>query len=177
MKLNQYIEKHGIASAKEMGTHLFRQGDPDSSLYLVRSGLLKAYYLSSDGKENIKSFISPGGTIGSLSANHADGLCTFNLVCLKPSEVVCVNFQSLYEARQHDLELSTDIIDFLLGFARKKERREFELLCLSAEERYRQLLEKAPDLLELVTQDQIARYLGMTPVGLSRIKKRLSQNT
>ena len=65
--------------------------------------------------------------------------------------------------------------DFLLAYGIKKETREFELLCLPAEERYRRLLDAAPSLFERVTQNDIARYLGVTPVGLSRIKKRVDQ--
>ena len=34
-------------------------------------------------------------------------------------------------------------------------------------------MQNTPDLLKLVTQNEIARYLGVTPVGLSRIKKRV----
>ena len=52
----------------------------------------------------------------------------------------------------------------------KKERREYEFLCLSAEERYRLLIKRSPDLVRQVTQNEIARYLGITPVALSRIR-------
>ena len=54
----------------------------------------------------------------------------------------------------------------------KKERREREFLTESAEERYRMLLERSPALFDKVTQKDIARYLGITPVALSRIRKR-----
>jgi|GEM_PF-5159862 len=41
------------------------RGEEDQSIYMVKSGLLKAYYLSSDGKENIKSFLMPGDNTAS----------------------------------------------------------------------------------------------------------------
>ncbi|MBL4788193.1 MAG: hypothetical protein JKY60_03815, partial [Kordiimonadaceae bacterium] len=63
--------------------------------------------------------------------------------------------------------------DLLLSLAMKKERREYELLCLSAEQRYRLLLERQPDLVSKIKQQDIALYLGITPVALSRIKKRM----
>jgi CRP-like cAMP-binding protein len=66
------------------------------------------------------------------------------------------------------------MVDFLLSFGIRKELREYELLCLSAEERYRRLLTNTPALLDKVTQNDIARYLGVTPVGLSRIKTRVN---
>ncbi|MGD1947535.1 MAG: Crp/Fnr family transcriptional regulator [Croceivirga sp.] len=43
----------------------------------------------------------------------------------------------------------------------------------SNEERYSRLLEKRPDLFQRVPNYLIASYLGMTPVGLSKLRKRL----
>ena len=57
----------------------------------------------------------------------------------------------------------------------KKELREHDLLCLSAEERYRNFLNDSPALVERITQMDMARYLGITPIALSRIKGRLSK--
>ena len=173
MKLGAFIASKGTPLTKLAGDHLFRQGDHDRSLYVVHDGLLKAYYLSADGKEHIKSFILPGDSIGSLMSSYAQKACTFSLVCLKPCQLTVVKFSDLYEASKSDNEISADIVDFLLGFGMKKENREYELLCLSAEERYKRMLQTAPAILELVTQNEIARYLGVTPVGLSRIKKRV----
>ena len=173
MKLGEFISQNGKPLALGAGEYVFRQGEPSKSLYLVKSGLLKAYYLSSDGRENIKSFILPGDNIGSLTAIHSGEACTFSLICLKACELIKLPFEALYEASQTDAEISAAIVDFLLKFGMKKEMREYELLCLSAEDRYRRLLEHTPQLFDLVTQNEIARYLGITPVALSRIKKRL----
>lgn len=175
MTLSEFIAQNGTTIVRMQGEHLFRQGDQDPSLYFVKTGLLKAYYLSADGKENIKSFIIPGDNIGSLMAGYAGKTCTFSLVCLQQCELICVPFNTLYQASQSDPDLAAAIVDFLLTFAMKKEVREYELLCLSAEGRYKRLLENTPDLPKLVTQNEIARYLGITPVGLSRIKKRLTE--
>jgi CRP-like cAMP-binding protein len=175
MNLDEFIARNGTSRNTEAGEYLFRQGETSQSLYIVRSGLLKAYYLSADGKENIKSFLLPGDNIGSLSAIHAGGGCTFSLVCLQACELIVVEFSALYEASRSNATISASMVDFLLGFGMKKEMREFELLCLSAEDRYLRLLESTPEMFNLVTQNDIARYLGITPVALSRIKKRASQ--
>lgn len=173
MKLSEYVRKNGRGSIVEAGGHIFHQGDRDRFIYTVQSGLLKAYYTSEDGKENIKSFIMPGSQIGSLAANHAGEQSTFSLMAITQSKLIAVNFSDLYEASQIDPELASEIVNFLLDFGIRKELREFELLCLSAEDRYTRLLEQNPQLFDLVTQNEIARYLGVTPVGLSRIKKRV----
>lgn len=84
-----------------------------------------------------------------------------------------MDFDALYAASQQNVQIASRVLDFLLGFAMKQERREMELLSLSAEDRYRLLIERSPELLDRVKQKDIARYLGITPVALSRIRKRM----
>jgi CRP-like cAMP-binding protein len=55
-------------------------------------------------------------------------------------------------------------------------RRNNHLRVLSNQERYLRLLQKRPDLFQRVPQYLIASYLGLTPVGLSKIRKRLASS-
>ncbi|MEZ9231384.1 Crp/Fnr family transcriptional regulator [Vibrio amylolyticus] len=173
MEFSKFINSEGQPIAKATGEHVFMQGENDDSLYLIKQGVVKAYYLTSDGQERVKSFLSNGDVIGSMSAAYQKQKTTFGLICLEPTEVLKFNFEQLYLQSQSNHQLAREIIDLLLAFAMKKEARERELLCLSAEQRYQDLIAKSPDLMEKVTQNDIARYLGVTPVGLSRIKHRL----
>lgn len=175
MQFSQFLETYGKPLKAEAGEHLFRQGEDHGSLYAVRQGLLKAYYLSGEGKEHIKSFIQPGDFIGSLTASHGRQSASFSLVCLQPTDLIQLDFDKIYAASRDNADIAGVVVDFLLAFAMKKERREYELLCLSAEDRYRELLKNAPHIMDMVTQNEIALYLGVTPVGLSRIKKRVAE--
>jgi len=47
-------------------------------------------------------------------------------------------------------------------------------MASSPEERYSQLQQKRPGLVDRVPQHQLASYLGITPESLSRIKRRLN---
>jgi len=173
MNFFDFLQKEGKRVVKAQYEHVFMQGAPDRSLYFVQSGLLKAYYTAEDGKEFVKSFLLPQDIIGSLTSAYSEKSCSFSLVCLAPTELLEVPFRTLYEYSRSDHDIANEMIELLLRFAMKKERREFEFLCLSAEERYCLLAETSPILLEKVTQNDIARYLGVTPVALSRIKKRV----
>jgi DNA-binding MarR family transcriptional regulator len=44
----------------------------------------------------------------------------------------------------------------------------------SPEQRYLNLVEQRPDLIQRVPQHQIASFLGITPQSLSRMRKRLA---
>lgn len=52
----------------------------------------------------------------------------------------------------------------------EKQQQQIELLTKTAEERYKILLEKFPDINQRIAQKHIASYLGITPQSLSRIR-------
>jgi CRP-like cAMP-binding protein len=57
------------------------------------------------------------------------------------------------------------------------EDRLVSFITQTPEERYRQLLQMQPDLLQRIPQHYVANYLGITPVSLSRIRKRMAATT
>jgi CRP-like cAMP-binding protein len=63
----------------------------------------------------------------------------------------------------------------LMPFDERKEKRERELLTLDAEERYRCFVAETPGLARRIPQKILARYLGVTAVGLNRIVKRVQR--
>ena len=172
MQFSEFVQQQGKPVRFGAGEHVFRQGDEDRSVYVLQKGLLKAYYLSDEGKENIKSFIQPGELIGSLASAYLKEDCSFSVVCLEPSVATEIEFDTLYAATKEDQEMASAMVEHLLNFSMRKERREREFLTESAEERYHMLLDSSPELFDKVTQKDIARYLGITPVALSRIRKR-----
>jgi len=54
------------------------------------------------------------------------------------------------------------------------QRRAASFILDSPEERYLNMVQERPGMLERVPQHMIASYLGVTPVSLSRIRKRIS---
>jgi hypothetical protein len=61
-------------------------------------------------------------------------------------------------------------------YGQRKEHREMELLTLSREDPYRNFLSNYPALATVIRQRDIASYVRITPVALSRIKARLKAN-
>ncbi|MBL7911865.1 MAG: hypothetical protein JNJ41_12480 [Bacteroidia bacterium] len=50
-----------------------------------------------------------------------------------------------------------------------------QLLSSSAEERYLEFNKTYPNLAQRVSQKMIASYLGITPEGLSRVRKKIAR--
>ncbi|MCG7923247.1 MAG: Crp/Fnr family transcriptional regulator [Candidatus Thiodiazotropha lotti] len=173
MSFEKFAKQHGQPLSVARHDCVFRQGDQDGMLYFVISGLLKAYYVSFEGKESIKSFIQAGSTIGSLSATYKGLPCTFSLMALEDTQLIRLPFKELVDATHNSHAIAEEVIQILLTLSMRKEQREYEFLSLPAEERYLNLCKRDPELVTRLTQNDIARYLGITPVALSRIKKRL----
>lgn len=169
MNLIQLAEQYGEIQTFSKKSIIFSQGENDEYIYIVLEGVLKAYYLSENGKEHIKSFLFKDDSIASLQALNGNN-CSFSLLSIKECRLLKLSYKKVIEIAANDIETANSIITMLMKFSMKKEQREYELLCLSAEQRYKSLLVRTPNIYEEVTQNDIAKYLGITPVALSRIK-------
>ena len=94
-----YFEQSGEAVRFNQGDTVFNQGDTDDSIYYIKAGLLKAYYVTADGKEFVKSFLKEKNIIGSLAALTSEGGCTFSLVCLEPTSLIRLPFRACAHPR------------------------------------------------------------------------------
>lgn len=155
------------------GTFLLRQGDYSDHFFIVRRGMAKAYYETIDGREFIKSFIREYECIASMQVIVAGSPSPFNLITVEDSHLLDVRGDRLMAVIEENADISNALNSLLIQVAMKKERREYELLCLSAEQRYLLFCEREPELMRRLSQNDVARYLGITPVALRRIRNRL----
>lgn len=174
-QFQELVVQNGRQITLEIGDHAFMQGDNDSHVYFVKSGLLKAYYIRADGKEHIKSFLAEGSIIGSMVALVDGDPCTFSLVASEPTLAIALPYKALADAAQNDISLANALVGFLSTYGKRKEQREYQLLSLSAEDRYAVMIETMPQIAERVSQADLAAYIGITPQALSRIKRRVSR--
>lgn len=170
--LARHVQRRRFAK----GEVVFRQGDPSRDIHVLRGGLVKLFYLTHDGKEWIKSFIADAGVFGSRRSQIAGGTSAFSAACLEPSEVLVLGYDRFRAALVQDAELLALFLELSEAMALKKEVREHDLLCLSAEARYRRFIAEQGDLAGRLMQVDIARFLGVTPVALSRIRRRYAES-
>ncbi|MBI3523401.1 MAG: Crp/Fnr family transcriptional regulator [Betaproteobacteria bacterium] len=151
------------------GQHLLQAGEPAVNIFFVEQGLLREYYLDSAGRESTRRVCKEGEFSGSLADLLAGGAAVVSIEVLEAGEVLAIDWASVDAlAEQHP-----SLMKFLRRSAEalylRKTRREFEMLTLSAAQRYRKFAQEAPGVDARLPRHIVASYLGITPVHLSRI--------
>lgn len=171
----QVFSKLFVVQHVEQGAHLVLPGAPLHHLYFVSQGLLRFYYIDADGREWNKSFVEEGSLAGAFSSYVLGLPAPYAIEALEPTTVLAARWSevaSLYEADPVFDRLGRRFAEWLLV---RKELRERAFLELDATERYQAFLSANPSLAARLPAYQIASYLGITEVALSRIKGKLGK--
>lgn len=159
--------------AADAGAEIFGQDRAHPWLYAVRKGLVKLVYLQQDGTEWIKSFSREGQFFGSLAALEPAGATAFGVTAVEDVVLERVEYALMDELAARHLAWSRAAYRLLWIFGSRKEQRERELLTLDAGQRLLAFRRAHPELAGRVPQKDLARHLGVTAVGLSRIAGKL----
>lgn len=155
------------------GESVFLAGDTPQELRFIESGIACNYYLKADGSRRNKSFLQSPDVIACLSSSHAQLPTRFGCEALTELQCFEVPVKALQRlSQQRDSWRSvTELL--ITRLALKKEAREADLLLCSATELYQKFIQQSPELESCLANYQIASYLGITEVSLSRIRAKL----
>ena len=91
-------------------------------------------------------------------------------MALESSEMLRISRKNIHELKQTPMGQLLFLISAEFSFV-DKQRQQIDLLVKTAEQRYLELLEKQPKLIQRTAQKHIASYLGITTQSLSRLRK------
>lgn len=173
-------EKNAIISldifhSVKKGTVLLKEGQKTKDSYFVLKGCIRTYYII-DGEEKTTAFYT-------------------EMEALTPPCVVSKTPSEYYISCTEDTILSVSNADMEAEVNRKFPK--FEIMCRvlseellakqridfdefktsSPEQRYLNLLQNRPDLIQRVPQHQLASFLGMKPQSLSRLRARILEKS
>jgi len=166
----------GQRQSLSKGAFFTRPGEPSTRFAVVLSGWLRHFYVDAKGKESVKAFRGPLEVSGPYAEILQRRPSRTFIEALTNAELLVFEVAKVDAAAERSLELQRLVRRFVEVQFVAKEQREFEFLMLSAEERYRQFCTSFPDLVTVLPQYQIASYIGITPVALSRIRARSARS-
>lgn len=170
-EINDLVEYMNVISVKK-NTIIVKEGQLCNSCYFVLKGCLRQYVVA-DGVEKTIAFYTEEQAVNFFTSYTSKTASASFLCSLEESVLLVGNpekdlelfikFPQLEQITQKMIQL--DFGNIQDNFAK--------FITSSPEDRYLNMLNEKPDLLQRVPLHQIASYLGITPESLSRIRKRL----
>lgn len=153
------------------GTVLLEAGRRSNKSFFVLQGCIRKYYII-DGDERTTAFFTEMEAVTPHCVAD-DTPSDYSVDCLEDSILVISSADMEPEVNGRFPKFETlckKLSEERLG----KQQIEFdEFKTSSPEQRYLNLLQKRPDLVQRVPQHQLASYLGITPQSLSRLRARI----
>jgi CRP-like cAMP-binding protein len=155
---------------------IFSSGLTHRKVALILSGYIRGYIIDSEGDEKNIILKAEGTFVGVPEGLFSSNPTKYNFEAIMDCDLLVFNLtdlEALAKINSAIFELYTwglkDNIATMLG-------RIESMVMLTPEERYQNLLKKYPHFFQAVFHKHIANYLGITPVSLSRIIKRLKDH-
>jgi CRP-like cAMP-binding protein len=170
-ELVKSINSSSMIKRFEKGSTILKEGDSYQEAFFVLKGCLRSYVLK-DGEDITIDFYLDEQAV--MPVGYSDlKPAEFSLECLEDSLVLINTENQEKEMIEEYPELKSLCLTMSEVLAEKIQVEYSAYKTSTPEERYRDLIEKKPELLQRVPQYQIASYLGIKPESLSRIKKRI----
>jgi CRP-like cAMP-binding protein len=153
--------------------YLLQEGDVCRSIAFVEKGALREYSVDENGNEQIIQFAIEGWTISDLYSFLTGEPATYNIEALEDCELVLLSKSAHEDLLKKLQKYETYIRLQITGAYLAMQKRLTSAFSLTPEERYNNLVQAYPDLVQRFPQHMIASHMGLTPETLSRIRRRM----
>lgn len=153
-----------------------QEGEKSTEIGFIIKGVFRSYYIDKSGNDVTKYFYSEGDILFSYVAYLSQKESMYCIQALEDSEILVVkisDFEKIVEGNYQLLLSYKKMIDKVLVI---KEEHAISFKLLNSVKRYKQFLNTYPVLEDRIKQCHLASYLGITPVSLSRIRRKLNLN-
>lgn len=170
------VEEHEVSKCLclkkvSRGEHLVQENQVCNDLVFITKGFFRLFIMN-NGDEVTIHLESSGHFITAFQSFISRSPSNEYLHAVTDAEIVTINYENLQKLykQSHNIErLGRLMVEkHFLG----KEQRVISFIRESAEERYKNLMQKRPEFLLNLPLQHIASYLGMKPETLSRIRSK-----
>jgi len=153
----------------QKGDYILRSGDVCRNLLFVDKGLVKLCFTTED-KEFIMRFFPENALFTLLDSYLTQTPSTYEIICLETTTITSIrnDEMELLCKKHHSMERFFRKLVSLAALNMMK--RISEMLEENATQRYKHFVEENNHLLQRISLGDLASYLGITQVSLSRIR-------
>lgn len=157
------------------GEYFIKMGRVADKMAFIDSGLIRIYAEAESAEKEVTQWIStPGYFITELSSFVFQKPARLHLQALEDTVLLSLEKTAHQQLCNQVTEWNELDKKFIAKCFVMLEDRIFSHLYMTAEERFKQLMELQPDLFNRVPLQYLASMLGMTPETLSRMRKKIS---
>lgn len=169
----EFISSHFDRKIFDKNQVITRQGETEQFLSFVETGIIR-FYIPDDENELTFNFSFDKEFTCAYDSFLTQTPSEYELQALTHTIVWQINYEDLQK-----VYAKTKAGHYLGRFAAEKlflakSKREIALLKYNAKQRYLRLFEEQPRILKHIPLKYIASYIGVTPQGLSRIRRQIS---
>ncbi|MEQ8469876.1 MAG: Crp/Fnr family transcriptional regulator [Marinoscillum sp.] len=164
-----------VYSELKKGEYFVKKGQFAKEIAFLETGIVRAYYINSEGKEYNKTFFSAPSIIGSYASLISKQENAVAQQALTNCKIWKASFHKIEQLSEGNFEIERLRRIIAEGYFLSNEKKEIEMALLDADKRYLILQQEYPGIELQIPQYHIAAYLGISPTQLSRIRKNLTR--
>lgn len=153
-----------------------KEGSHDQTVYFIQKGLIRTFFLNERGDEVTTWLRWEDQIYANLDTTLFERPSRFYAQALEPTKTLTIPLDLLQEVIDQNVKLEKNRKYFLRDVLKSTITHTESFLLYSPEERYLNYIRQNPEIVNRVPDKYIANILGITPVSLSRIRKRIATN-
>lgn len=172
LEMEYALTQKAVRQERSKGDYYLKEGQTDSGLFVIEKGLVRAFFHRA-GKEVNSWFGTEAIVLGSIHPLFFHRPAKENIQFLEHTILHTIGRKDLAEL--YEIFPALNLIGRLMAeeFCALLEERMVALQTMSATERYEQLVQTEPNLLQRVSLGHIASYLGVSLETLSCIRGKM----
>ena len=139
----------------------------------IKSGLFRSFIYNDNADDITTHFFLPGTVVISMQSFNNQVPSKEYIIALEDSELLAITYENVQKLCRKVPVWNQIIKNVDEDKFHQQMNRSVRFQTLSASERYLQLMEENPEILQKVPLKHIASYLGIDIATLSRLRKKL----
>ncbi len=173
-KWNEYISYFNVLKVPAKTT-LLQEGDIPRKMFLIETGCIRVWF-NNNGNDVTTQFFFENKMVSSIESFRKGIPSPVSIETIEPGTLWWIDKNDLDRMIDETIEIP-QLRDLFISTISNRMYDYMKLFISSIKDtplqRYLNLINEQPEIIQRIPQHYIASYLGITPVHLSRIKSRI----